>query len=135
MKYLLILFIGAAIGIGAYVYFKEPANRPHLSRAGGKISEGADAVKEKLNDKVGALDIDRIKDELARTGTVIRKKAQQAGTAISDATADPRITAEIKGKLALESDLSRRNPMKAEGAGKTRELRHEPRLANQAVAP
>ena len=106
MKYLLILFIGAAIGIGAYVYFKEPANRPHLSRAGDKISEGADAVKEKLNDKVGALDIDRIKDELARTGTVIRKKAQQAGTAISDATADPRITTEIKGKLALESDLS-----------------------------
>lgn len=106
MKTLLVLLIGAAIGIGTYIYFKEPGNRPKLDRAGDKISEGADTVKEKWNDKMGDLDTDHIRDELARTGKVIRKKAEQAGTAISDATADARITTEIKGKLAVESDLS-----------------------------
>ena len=106
MKTLLVLLIGAAIGIGAYIYFREPGNRPKLDRAGDKISEGASSVKEKWNDKIADLDTDHIKDELARTGKVIRKKAQQAGAAISDATADARITTEIKGKLAVESDLS-----------------------------
>ncbi len=106
MKTFLVLLIGAAIGVGAYIYFKEPGNRPTLGKAGDKISEGADAVKEKWNDNVGELDTDRIKDELAKTGKVIRKKAKQAGAAISDAAADARITAEIKGKLAVEPGLS-----------------------------
>src|SRR4030095_12155965 len=57
------------------------------------------------NDKFD-LNTNEIKEELARTGKVIRKKAEQAKTAIAGATADARITAEIKGKLALESDLS-----------------------------
>lgn len=106
MKTLLVLLIGVAIGVGAYMYFKEPANRPNLNKAGDKISEGADTVKEKWNDKVGELDTDRIKEELAKTGKVIRKKATQAGAAISDAAADARITTEIKGKLAVEPGLS-----------------------------
>ena len=106
MKTFLILLIGAAIGVGAYIYFKDPGNRPKLNKAGDKISEGADAVKEKWNDNVGELDTDRIKDELAKTGKVIRKKAKQAGAAISDAAADARITTEIKGKFAVEPGLS-----------------------------
>jgi hypothetical protein len=106
MKTLLILLIGAAIGIGAYIYFKEPANRTKLDKTGDKISESANTVKEKWNDKIGDLDTDHIRDELARTGKVIRKKAEQAGAVISDAAADARITTEIKGKLAVESDLS-----------------------------
>ncbi len=106
MKILLVLLIGAAIGVGAYIYFKEPANRPDLERAGDKISEGAESVKEKWDENVGELDTDRIRDELAKTGKVIRKKAKQAGAAISDATADARITTEIKGKLAVDPNLS-----------------------------
>ena len=106
MKTFLILLIGAAIGVGAYIYFKDPGNRPKLNKAGDKISEGADAVKEKWNDNVGELDTDRIKDELAKTGKVIRKKAKQAGAAISDAAADARITTEINGKFAVEPGLS-----------------------------
>ena len=105
MKTLLALIIGAVLGVGVYIYFKEPANRPKLDGTGDKISEGADDLKQKWNENVD-LDTDKIKEELSRTGTVIRKKAQQAGTAISDAASDARITTEIKGKFALESDLS-----------------------------
>src|SRR6185436_19322369 len=42
------------------------------------------------------------KAELEKSGVVIREKAKQAGTAIADATADARITAAIKSKLATE---------------------------------
>ena len=49
-----------------------------------------------------------MKDELARTGQVVRRKAQQAGQAIADATADSRMTGLIKAKLLVNHDLSSR---------------------------
>ena len=104
MKTLLVLLIGAAIGIAGYIFFRE-SGKPKLERAGDKISEGAGELKDKLDENVD-LDTDRIKDELAKSGRVIRKKAEQARVAIADATADARITTEIKGKFAVESDLS-----------------------------
>jgi hypothetical protein len=45
-----------------------------------------------------------IKEELSKTGKVIREKAEEAGEKIADIT----ITTTIKGKLALEPDLSAR---------------------------
>jgi hyperosmotically inducible protein len=63
-----------------------------------------DAIQEKMKDlKLGPQDI---KDELARTGQVVRRKAEEAGHAIADATADARITAAIKAKLLTNRDLS-----------------------------
>jgi osmotically-inducible protein OsmY len=50
-----------------------------------------------------------IKDELARTGRVVRRAASNAGHAIADATADARITAAIKAKLVGSRDLSALN--------------------------
>lgn len=100
MKTLLVLIIGAAIGIGAYIYFRD-SGKSSFQKAGDKISDSASDLRDKMD-----LDTDHIKDELARTGKVIRKKAEQAGTAVADATSDARITGEIKGKFALESDLS-----------------------------
>ncbi|MEO6184142.1 MAG: BON domain-containing protein [Verrucomicrobiota bacterium] len=105
MKTLVILLIGAAIGIGAYIFFRDSGHKSPIGRAGDRISDGAGEIKDKWNENVD-LDSTKIKEELARTGKVIRKKAEQAGSAISDATADARITTEIKGKLALESDIS-----------------------------
>ena len=50
-----------------------------------------------------------IKDELARTGQVVRREAVKAGQAIADATADARTTAAIKAKLLASRDLSALN--------------------------
>jgi hyperosmotically inducible periplasmic protein len=47
-----------------------------------------------------------IKDELARSGQVVRRAATEAGRAIADATADARTTAAIKAKLIATRDLS-----------------------------
>ncbi len=105
MKTLLVLLVGAAIGIAGYIFFRDSFHKSKLERAGDRISDSADNLKKKWDDNTD-LDTDKIKNELAKTGKVIRKKAEQAGSAIADATADARITAEIKGKLAVESDLS-----------------------------
>lgn len=104
MKTLFVLIIGAAIGIAGYIYVRD-SGKPKLERAGDKISEGAGDLKDKWNENVD-LDTDKIREELARSGKVIRKKAAQAGTAIADASTDARITTEIKSKIAMESDLS-----------------------------
>ena len=47
-----------------------------------------------------------IKEDLARGGQIVRRKAREAGQAIADATADARITTAIKGKLLANRDLS-----------------------------
>ena len=68
------------------------------------VKSAGDAVQEKL--KVFDLRPQDVKDELARTGQVVRRKAKEAGQAIADATADARITTAIKGKLVANRDLS-----------------------------
>jgi osmotically-inducible protein OsmY len=47
-----------------------------------------------------------IREELAKTGQVVRQKAKGAGQAIADATVDARITATIKAKFLADPDLS-----------------------------
>jgi hyperosmotically inducible protein len=106
MKTLLVLLIGAAIGIGGYMYLKDSGNRPDFNRAGDKISESAGNIRDKLNEKIPDIDTEQIKDELARTGRVVQRKAQEAGAKIADVSADARITAAIKGKLAVDPNLS-----------------------------
>ena len=49
---------------------------------------------------------DDIKDELSRTGKVLRRQAGDFGAAMVSASADTAITAKIKAKYAVEHDLS-----------------------------
>jgi osmotically-inducible protein OsmY len=106
VKTLFVLVIGAAIGIAAYIYWKHPERRPEIDKAGEQISEGAGEIKGKLSQTFTNLDTEQIKAEMERTGRVVRKKAEEAGAKISDVTSDARITGEIKGKFAVDSDLS-----------------------------
>lgn len=66
--------------------------------------DSRDAARDKL--RLLHLRSEDIKDELARTGRVVRRKAGKAGQAVTDATADARITAAIKTKLVADHDLS-----------------------------
>src|SRR5687767_5526331 len=106
MKTLLLLIIGIAIGVAAYMYIREPGKRPALERAGERISESAGEIGTNLGEKFADFDTEQIKEELARTGRVVRKKAEQAGAAIADVAADAKITAQVKGKFASDPDLS-----------------------------
>jgi hyperosmotically inducible protein len=47
-----------------------------------------------------------MKDELARTGKIIREKAIQAGETIGDAAVDAGISTKIKAKLVQDAGLS-----------------------------
>jgi osmotically-inducible protein OsmY len=108
MKFLLTLFVGIAIGIAAVWYFNHDKNNSQFQTAGQEIKSTAQNAADTIGDKLRSFHLDResITNELAKTGRVIRDKASQAGKAISDATADGRVTAAIKAKLVRDSDLS-----------------------------
>ena len=60
----------------------------------------------RTSSKTFSLSPSDIKEELERTGKVVRKKAEGVGTVIADATADARITGTIKAKLVKNPNLS-----------------------------
>jgi hypothetical protein len=79
-------------------------NSQSPAQPSGDTKSSADATQEELRSL--KLRTEDIKDELARTGQVIRQKAHETGQAVSDAAADSRATAAIKGKLVADPDLS-----------------------------
>lgn len=106
MRYLIILFIGIGIGAGGYWYVTEGRKDSRIREAETDLARGVGRVGEVIKEKVGEIRVEDVKDELTRTGRVVRQKAQQAGSAVSDATADVRITATIKTKFLSDRDLS-----------------------------
>jgi len=72
------------------------------------VSGATQSARDALEGKLRVLDLrsEDIKDELARGGQVVRRKASEAGKAIADATADARTTAAIKARLVASRDLS-----------------------------
>jgi BON domain len=108
MKVLLALTLGVAIGAGIVWYYQSPQHQNRAAAPGDKIEGTARAAGDVFQEKLRSFHLsgDDIKQELDRSGRVIRQKAEQAGQAISDATADARITAAIKAKLLRDPDLS-----------------------------
>jgi hyperosmotically inducible protein len=108
MKVLFTLIIGILIG-GAAVWILTTKDGQSTSKsAGNQIESAAKSTRDAVQEKIRVLDLrpEQVKDDLDRTGKVIRRKAREASQAISDATADARITGAIKGKLVASKDLS-----------------------------
>ena len=99
IKLFLVLIIGAALGVAGYWYFTEGQYSGHRSAS---RSTHSGSVANPLSDRLGLEDI---KNELNKTGTIVREKARQAGNTISDAAANAKITATIKAKLVADRDL------------------------------
>lgn len=106
MRLLLVLVL-----VGVAVYFlTNRAPAPLERRSAEQDSTHATAGQPeppvrrsaRVGDRDWNLTPNNIRDELARTGRVVREKARQAGERIDDA----RVIATIKGKYALDSDLS-----------------------------
>ena len=108
MRILLALIVGIVIGAAALWYFGTNDGQANAKKAGQQIENAATSARDTIEEKLRTLKISTndIKDELARTGTIVRHKAEEAGHAIADATADARITAAIKAKLLANRDLS-----------------------------
>lgn len=82
----------------------ESLPRPAAFSPAANLQETARSVRDSVADKLEAwkLTPENIKDDLARTGEVVRSKAIAAGDRIADA----RVTAVVKAKYVLDADLS-----------------------------
>jgi osmotically-inducible protein OsmY len=108
MKVFLALIIGIAIGVAALWFLGSDSAQNQVRDAGKELQEATKEGREALEERLRALNIrpEDIQEELNKGGQVVRRKAQQAGDALADATADARITAAIKTKLIADPNLS-----------------------------
>jgi osmotically-inducible protein OsmY len=108
MRVLLALIVGIALGAAVVWYYGSSQSKAQVQSAANQVASAAKSARDAVQEKLKVLDLrpQDVKDELARTGQVVRRKAKEAGQAISDATADARITAAIKGRLVASQDLS-----------------------------
>ncbi len=111
MRVLLALVLGIALGGAAVWFYSTYHNDPRFHSAGEKVENAAKSARDSAQDQLRALRLrpEDIKEELARSGQVVRRVASDAGKAIADATADARTTAAIKYKFVASRDLSALN--------------------------
>lgn len=108
MKVIFALMVGMALGAAGLWLLTSDRGQAHVQAAGEQVENAARATSDAVQEKLRSLNLNAedVKEELARTGNLVRRKAGQAGQAIADATADARITAAIKGKLLASRELS-----------------------------
>jgi osmotically-inducible protein OsmY len=108
MKTFLILIVGIGLGGAAVWFYNNYHANPRVESTEQKVENGAKSARDAAQNELRVLHLrpEDVKDELARTGQVVRRAANEAGHAIADATADARITAAIKAKLLTSRDLS-----------------------------
>ena len=108
MKIFFALLIGVLLGAAAVWFYSTKQGKSAVRTTGEQLENTAKSARDAVQEKLRVLDLkpEQVKDDLARTGQVVRRKAKEAGQAIADATADARVTAAIKGKLVASKDLS-----------------------------
>ena len=111
------LVFGIILGaVGFWFVQKKAAEHPEAQQryedAAAQFRTNATAAAENTSDalraKLDTLDLhsDQIKQELAKTGEVIRRKAHDIGEAAVNAASDARAVTEIKAKYAEDPTLS-----------------------------
>lgn len=123
---LFVFLLGIVVGAGGYHYYHKPeCDAARVAPAGTpatpgtvpaapaadrsfteKARDGALAAKEAISQKLVDWNLTpaEINRELEETGRVVRKKTANAGQSLSNA----RVAAVIKGKYALDDELSAR---------------------------
>jgi gas vesicle protein len=108
MKILLALVIGAAVGAAAFWLFTSERGRSTVQSTATQLDSATRTTRDAVQSQLESMNLrsEDIKKDLAKTGRVVRRKAQEAGQVILDATADARTTASIKTRLLAHPDLS-----------------------------
>jgi len=99
MKAFIGFILGLVVGVAAHAFLTQTSSRPATAGAREGTTDVRQTIKETFEPAT-------IKDELAKTGKVIREKARKAGEVVADATANARTTASIKTKLVEDRGLS-----------------------------
>jgi osmotically-inducible protein OsmY len=107
LRVFLALVVGIVIGAAGLWFYSTSQGKARVQNAGAQLQSAAKSAGDAVEEKLRALNLrpQDIKDDLARSGQVVRRKAQEAGHAIADATADARITGTIKAKLVADRSL------------------------------
>ena len=107
MRIFLALVIGLLIGGAVVWYYHTEQGHANVQAAAGQVQSAAKSAEAAVEEKLRAFNLrtNDLKADLAHGGQIIRQKAQQAGKAIADATADARITTAIKAKLFASHEL------------------------------
>jgi len=108
MKIFFALLVGMAVGASAVWFYSTKQGKSAAHTTGDQIDSSTKPARDVIQEKLKMLDLrsEDIKEDLARTGQVVRRKAREVSQAIADNTADARITGMIKGKLVANRDLS-----------------------------
>jgi len=111
MRTFLALVLGIAAGGAAVWFYCTYRDDPRVRSAEQKLETVAKSARDTAQNELRVLHLrpEDIRDELARSGQVVRRAAVGAGHAIADATADARVTAAIKAKLIASRELSALN--------------------------
>ena len=111
MKIFLALLGGILIGAAAIWFLATKEGRATLETTGKQIDTVTKPARDAIQEKIAGFKLSPqdVKDELAKTGQVVRRTAQKAGQSIADATADARTTAAIKTRLIADKNLSALN--------------------------
>jgi hyperosmotically inducible periplasmic protein len=111
------LILGIIVGALAYWYLQKKAGEhpeaeqryeQAAAETASNASNAAHDVSDALQAKMDTLDLNTgsIKDELGRTGQVVRREAHDIGEAAVNAASDARAVTEIKAKYAMDPSLS-----------------------------
>ena len=111
------LIVGIVLGAVGYWFIQKKAQEhpeaqqryeQSMSNAGTAVTDTAQNVSDAFKAKLDTLDLnsDQVKDELARTGKVVRRKAEDIGEKVADTASDARAVTEIKAKYAMDKTLS-----------------------------
>jgi osmotically-inducible protein OsmY len=101
MKGLICFIIGVLVGAGGHYYLSQNTRTQVVAtRESTQVETTNPAPAREM------FSASTVKEELEKTGRVIREKTRQAGTAIADATANATTTATIKSKLLQDSGLA-----------------------------
>ncbi len=111
------LVLGIIFGAVAYWYIEkkaaeDPVAEQRYQQAASQTESNASVTAQDigaaLQAKFDTLDLNsgQIKDDMARTGQVVRREALDIGAAAVNAASDARAVTEIKAKYAMDPSLS-----------------------------
>ena len=102
------LLVGAILTAGMGWYFFVGRNSQHVVNAQDTVARGLTHAVDAVAARIDAFELNGkdIKDDMLRTGQVVRRSVRTVGAAVADATNDPRITTTIKAKLLANRELS-----------------------------
>jgi len=99
IRLLLGFILGLVVGVWGYAWLNHPQNK-------NRIQATNDSLVASVQQKFSEIRVDDIRQELERTGLVVRQKAGQWRATLTEAAADAKITTAIKSRFFAEPGIS-----------------------------